>query len=296
MIRLKSDPITLEDDINKVLKKQQKTINDLSTFTEKSTKAGKAWDSKGSPEVFKKIKTHLISLCVSVEICNYCESNEANDIEHIFPKKLFPHRTFLWKNYLLACQNCNSKHKQDQFAIFTPLDSASVTEYSLRQKVEIAPATEDNVFINPREENPMDFLWLDLDYGIFNIHPDYLEDETSRGYKKGYHTRKILKLNDRESLVAGRKAARKEYLHLLEEYIAIKKATDFEELKEAVHNCPKVNENIPFVEEKQNIIDSTKKQIKTHRHPTVWYELIRQRKFYPFFESLFSEVPEVLSW
>ncbi len=296
MIRLKSDLITLEDDIKKVLEKKQKTINDLSTFTEKSTKAGKAWDSKGAPDVFKKIKTQLISLCVSVEICNYCESNEANDIEHIFPKKLFPHRTFLWKNYLLACQRCNSTYKQDIFAIFDPLDSENVTEYFSRQKVEVAPATEDSAFINPREENPMDFLWLDLDYGIFNIHPDFLGDENSRGYKKGYHTRKILKLNDRESLVVGRKAARKEYLHLLEEYIAIKKATNFEELKKAVHNCPEVNESIPFVEEKQNIIDSTKRQIKTHRHPTVWHELVRQRKLYPFFERLFSEVPEVILW
>lgn len=296
MIRLKSDLITLEEDIKRVLDNKQKTINDLSTFKEKSIKAGKAWDSKGSPDIFKKIKAHLISLCVSVEICNYCESNEANDIEHIFPKKLFPHRTFLWENYLLACQKCNSTYKQDQFAIFEPLNSESVTEYYSRQKVETGPSTEDNAFINPREENPMDFLWLDLDYGIFNIHPDFLEDENSRGYKKGYHTRKILKLNDRESLVAGRIASRKEYLHLLEEYIAIKKATNYEELKKAVHNCPEVNENVPFVEEKQNIIDSTKRQIKSHRHPTVWYELIRQRKFYPFFESLFAEVPEVLSW
>jgi uncharacterized protein (TIGR02646 family) len=296
MIRLKSDLITLEDDIKKVLEKKQKTINDLSTFTEKSIKAGKAWESKGSPDVFRKIKTHLISLCVSVEICNYCESNEANDIEHIFPKKLFPHRTFVWKNYLLACQNCNSKYKQDRFAIFDPLDSASVTEYVSRQKVDVAPNTEDNVFINPREENPMDFLWLDLTYGIFNIHPNFLEDENSRGYKKAEQTLKILKLNKREKLVAGRKAARKEYLHLLEEYIDIKKATNFEELKEAVHNCPEVNERIPFVEEQQNIIDSTKKQIKTHRHPTVWYELIRQRAFNPFFEKLFSEAPEAILW
>ncbi len=296
MIRLKSDLITLEDDIKEVLEKKQKTIDDLYTFTEKSTKAGKAWESKGSPEVFKKIKAHLISLCVSVEICNYCESNEANDIEHIFPKKLFPHRTFLWKNYLLACQKCNSMHKQDQFAIFNPSDSESVTEYASRQKLDVAPATEDSAFINPREENPMDFLWLDLDYGIFNIHPDFHEDENSRGFKKGEQTLKILKLNKREKLVAGRVSARKEYVHLLEEYIAIKKATDFEELKKAVHNCPEVNESIPFLEEQQNIIASTKKQIKSHSHPTVWHELIRQKAFNPFFERLFSEVPEVILW
>ena len=120
MIRLKSDLITLEDDIKKVLEKKQKTISDLSTFTEKSTKAGKAWESKGSPDVFKKIKTHLISLCVSVEICNYCESNEANDIEHIFPKKLFPHRTFLWKTIFWLVKNVTLRTSKTNLPFLTP--------------------------------------------------------------------------------------------------------------------------------------------------------------------------------
>jgi hypothetical protein len=296
MIRLKSDLITLEDDIKTVLEKKQKTINDLSTFTEKSKKASTAWDSKGSPDIFQKIKTHLISLCVSVEICNYCESNEANDIEHIFPKKLFPHRTFLWKNYLLACQKCNSTHKQDQFAVFDPFDSESITEYVSRQKVDIAPATEDNAFINPHEENPMDFLWLELNTCIFNIHPDFIDNEKSRGFKKGEYTRRILKLNDRPALVEGRKAARDEYLNLLKQYIFVKKAKDFEDIKRAVHGFPAVNETIPFVQEKQNIIGSIERKIKSHRHPTVWHELVRQREYRSDLNTLFLEVPEVILW
>lgn len=296
MIRLKSDLITLEDDIKSVLEKKQKTIDDLSTFIEKSNKAGKAWDSKGSPEIFKRIRKHLITLCVSVEVCNYCESNEGNDIEHIFPKKLFPNRTFLWKNYLLACQKCNSTHKQDQFAIFDPLDSENVTEYISRQKVEITPATEDNAFINPHEENPMDFLWLELNTCIFNIHPDFIKNEKSRGFKKGEYTRRILKLNNRRSLVAGRKAARDEYLNLLKQYIFVKKAKDFDDIKRAVHCFPAVNEEIPFIQEKQNIIESIEKKIKSHRHPTVWHELVRQRESRSDLNSLFLEVPEVISW
>jgi hypothetical protein len=296
MIRLKSDLITLEDDIKKVLEKKQKTIDDLLTFTEKSIKANKTWDSKGSTDVFRKIKTHLISLCVSVEICNYCESNEANDIEHIFPKKLFPHHTFRWTNYLLACQKCNSTHKQDQFAIFDPLDSESISEYSSRQKVETAPPTEDNVFINPREENPMDFLWLELNTCLFNIHPDFLGNENSRGFKKGEYTRRILKLNDRPSLVEGRKAARDEYLNLLKQYIFVKRANDFEGIKKAVHGFPAVNEAIPFIQERQNIVESIERKIKSHRHPTVWYELVRQRAYRSDLNTLFLEVPEVILW
>jgi hypothetical protein len=296
MIRLKSDLITLENDIKEALDKKQKTINDLSTFIEKSNKAGKAWDSKGSPEIFKRIRKHLITLCVSVEVCNYCESNEANDIEHILPKKLFPHLTFLWTNYLLACPNCNSKFKQDQFAIFEPLDSEEVTEFVSRQKVETQPATEDHVFIHPHLENPMDFLWLELNTCIFNIHPDFIENENSRGFKKGDYTLKILKLNDRATLVQGREAARDEYLNLFKQYIAVKKATDFEALKMAVHGFPSINEDVPFLEEKQNIITSIHKKIKSNHHPTVWHELVRQRTLKPSLIKLFEEAPEAILW
>lgn len=296
MIRLKSDLITLENDIKEVLDKKQKTINDLSTFIAKSNKAGKAWNSKGSPEIFKRVKKHLITLCVSVEVCNYCESNEANDIEHILPKKLFPHLTFLWTNYLLACQNCNSNFKQDQFAIFEPLNSEIVTEFILRQKVEIQPATEDHVFIHPHLENPMDFLWLELNTCIFNIHPNFIENENSREFKKGDYTLRILKLNERATLVQGREVALKEYLRLLKEYIAVKNATDFEGLKMAVHDFPAVDENIPFFEEKQNFIMSIQKEIKSHRHPTVWHELVRQRALKSSLNKLFEEAPEAILW
>ena len=296
MIRLKSNLITLENDIKEALDKKQKTINDLATFIEKSQKAGKAWDSKGSPEIFKRIRKHLTTLCVSVEVCNYCESNEANDIEHILPKKLFPHLTFLWTNYLLSCQNCNSKFKQDQFAIFEPLDSENVTEFVSRQKVETQPTTEDHVFIHPHQEDPMDFLWLELNTCIFNIHPDFIENENSRGFKKGNYTRDILKLNDRATLVQGREAARDEYLNLFKQYISVKKATDFETLKTAVHGFPAVDENIPFLEEQQNIITSIQTKIKSNRHPTVWRELVRQRALKPSLSKLFEQAPEAILW
>lgn len=294
MIPLKSDKVILENDIKETLDKKQKAINDLSTFTEKSKKAIRAWDSKNSPEIFKRIKEHLISLCVSVEVCNYCESNEANDIEHIFPKKLFPHKTFTWTNYLLSCQNCNSKFKQDLFAIFDPWDSEDVTEFVARQKVENEPTTEDCVFINPREEDPMDFLWLELNTGVFNIHPDCMEN--SRGFKKAEYTLRTLQLNKRSTLVEGRKATRNEYLNLLKQYVLAKQSLDFQSLEEAVHGFPAVNRTIPFSEEKQNITTSIEQKIKTHRHPTVWRELVRQKDLHSFTRELFAKAPEVVLW
>jgi len=55
--------------------------------------------------------------------CAYCESKirtvAYGDIEHFFPKSLYPDLTFVWKNLLLACSICNNAaHKGTKF----PLD------------------------------------------------------------------------------------------------------------------------------------------------------------------------------
>ncbi|NJL59345.1 MAG: hypothetical protein HC887_06565 [Desulfobacteraceae bacterium] len=87
MIRLKSDPIP--DDIRQILDELQEEIDNESTFEEKVEKAGSLWKSKGGNEgekAFEIIRKALYDMCVYVGICNYCEQNEANDIEHIHPK------------------------------------------------------------------------------------------------------------------------------------------------------------------------------------------------------------------
>jgi len=99
------------------LKKLQDKLDALSLFEKKIKKAQLLWDAKGSPtykSTFSGIKANLMSLTVYVETCNYCEHNEATDIEHIYPKSFFPEKTFVWDNYLLACKICNTTYKLDQ--------------------------------------------------------------------------------------------------------------------------------------------------------------------------------------
>jgi len=69
----------------------------------------------------KEVKDALIKMFNGK--CAYCESKITTvaygEIEHFFPKSLYPDLTFVWKNLLLACSICNNAaHKGTKF----PLD------------------------------------------------------------------------------------------------------------------------------------------------------------------------------
>jgi hypothetical protein len=101
----------LPTNIQTALNRLQNDVNLLSTFTERVDKAKSLWNTKGGAtgkKAFETVKTCLQSMCISVEVCNYCEANEAGDIEHIAAKTFFPELAFVWDNYLLACKTCNS--------------------------------------------------------------------------------------------------------------------------------------------------------------------------------------------
>jgi uncharacterized protein (TIGR02646 family) len=92
------------------------------------------WDAR-SHQVFDEIRSTLKAMASGLERCMYCEDSAGTDIEHFWPKSLYPERAFSWENHLLACSGCNSNYKRDQF----PLDEAG-------RPLLIEPTTED-----PRE-------------------------------------------------------------------------------------------------------------------------------------------------
>ena len=183
MIHLNSKNIDASS--NAHLEKVQKEITDEPTFEEQAKKASAKWDSKTSgagKSAFKNIKDTLIEMCVGVEICVYCEQNEATDIEHIYPKKLYPEKAFTWENYVLACGKCNTHHKSDKFKIFNPQNSDLEEDVTPPRGEYIKPANDDALFINQRKENPMDLLELDLENKQFVFIEKY--PVGTREYKK----------------------------------------------------------------------------------------------------------------
>lgn len=59
--------------------------------------------------------------------CAYCESEVTaaayGQIEHFYPKAIYPEKTFEWENLLLSCEICNNgQHKGVKF----PLDAEAI--------------------------------------------------------------------------------------------------------------------------------------------------------------------------
>src|SRR5436853_78831 len=70
-------------------------------------------------KAFREIREVLKRMAPGIERCMYCEDSHGTAIEHFWPKARYPDRAFDWLNYLIACSECNSNCKRDQF----PLDA-----------------------------------------------------------------------------------------------------------------------------------------------------------------------------
>lgn len=277
------------------LAEKQTEINAKTTFLEKKNRAKMSWNGKrGSDDgkaVFTEIVGKLKDMNVSKGICNYCENDVSIDIEHIFPKSFYPEKAFLWSNYLLSCKKCNMYHKNDDFAVFNPIGSTN--RQDLVRGTLTPPPNDDALLINPRSDNAINFLVLDL-VNAFAFTP-VDRDKTSRNYQKGDYTVKLLDLNNEELKHARRNLAYT-YTENLERYSKIKVATNFEELKKAIHPMDRIDESKKLEGEKQLYLKNLETYILELPHPTVWEEIKRQRKNILNIEILFSKVPEASDW
>lgn len=274
---------------------QQIDIDSQTLFVNKTTRAGSLWSAKTSSiagnAAFTEIKTALVSMCIGVEICNYCEQSEASDIEHILPKSIFPSQAFKWQNYLLACKKCNTAHKMDTMYVFNPGGSASVFLVSRGTE----PPTTDYAYIHPRLENPLEWMQLNFKDFLFYARPPHAPG--SRGFEKVERTLEILELNNRPNLVKYRREAFDNYKRMLREYVEVKKSTNHSDLDHAVTGNPNVDYTVPFATEQTRILSSLQKSIQTSEHPTVWHEMVRQRAtLHPLIQQLFTQATEALSW
>jgi hypothetical protein len=278
----------------------QNIIDTEPNFQAKVSEAKRQWGNKSGASAaetaFTEVKDTLIDMCVSVEICNYCENNEATDIEHLYPKSHFPERAFKWENYILACKTCNTTYKSDDFAVFNPKNSTNRHNLvgATKNKPTTQPPTDDALLIDIRNENPLEYLWLDLKTFLFVEIP---LDITTREYHKANYTLWLLKLNERDGLSKAREEAAKHYVSRLKMYVNVKKAINFTEIESAIDDfSPAIDVTADFVIEQQKLLAAIKNDIFTYQHPTVWRELVRQRLTLPKTNPLFLEAPEATDW
>lgn len=283
---------TLSADTDQHLNQLQIKVDSEPIFHAKVGKAETLWNgkkkSKKGKKAFDEIVSTLKQMCVSVEVCNYCEQNEANDIEHIYPKSLFPELAFIWRNYLLACKQCNTAYKLDAFAVFDAdgnlIDIPRGTQ----------PLHVQGAFINPRIENPSDFFVLTFPSFKFEI----LANPGTVDYFKAEKTIEILQLNDRDTLLQARKAAAKYFYHridLLHRALLVKDKQDFFDLLNP--HDERLNHHASLHELQTDLKREIKEDIQTHQHPSVWYAIkLIASKTEPKWQNLFQALPEVLHW
>jgi hypothetical protein len=173
----------------------------------------------------------------------------------------------VWSNYLYACGPCNGP-KNSNFKVFSRGALIDVT----RKKNDpiVAPQRGAHVLINPRKEDPLEFMKLDL-LGTFIFLIS--KPKGTRDYDRAEYTIETLRLNEREVLLAGRREAYGSYKARVSEYITQR------------------NAGIP-ARRLRTLIAALRRM----QHPTVWKEMKRTGRLIPELDALFRQAPEALSW
>ncbi len=111
------------------------------------------------------------------ERCMYCCDSHGTDIDHFWPKAIFPEKMFMWPNFLLSCTECG-RFKGNHF----PLQGG-------------AP-----MLIDPTVDNPWEFLDFDPTTGIVVARYDIA---THSENPRGVETVRSFQLDRREALSEG---------------------------------------------------------------------------------------------
>lgn len=260
--------INLDRKDQRWLTRWETELQSVASYPARVALAQEKWPSRRKTKTLKQVCLKLEEMCSGNRRCCYCEDSVADEVEHIQPKSLYPELTFTWHNYLYACGSCNTK-KSNQYAIFI------AGTFTLLKPSNTAPSPGNDVFINPRQDDPMDFLDLDLgqkiDDGTFQYLPKYNLLQNSLDYQRSEYTIRILGLN-RDFLMAGRKSAALDFRARLYEYEQEKPRRSPQELNQF------------------------KRDFQRHSYPSVWDHIKAQHQSIPVINHFFQKFPEIHHW
>ena len=270
MLQIPDRPLPLAAQLR--LEDYQQEIVSLASFEER-VETGKArFKSRNREEdaAFGPIRQTLKEMCSGVVRCMYCEDSLAKQVEHFKPKDFYPELVFVWHNYLYSCGPCNVR-KNNKFPIFSGRTGAVVMLSRARNEGVEPPELGVPAFVDPRHEDPLDYMQLDL-RGTFWFQP-VDSDVGSTRHQKAERTIEVLGLNDRDFLPESRERAFRAYFGLLNLYI---------ECRDGRHPG----------QDPALLVGA----LRRYHHATVWAEMKRQRNQIPYLGNLFAQAPEALEW
>jgi hypothetical protein len=249
----------------------QRAVDGIGRYEEQVAEAKAAFSryNKRTNAAFGEVRQLLTEMCSGAARCSYCEDSYADEVEHVRPKDLYPSEVFAWLNYCYACGPCNGpKHNK-----YSVIDSAgAIVDVTRRRGAPVTPPQSGTpALINPRLEDPLEFIQLDI-VDTFLFVP--ITEPGSVAELRAVYTIDVLQLNGRDYLSHARRGAYEQYLALLKRYATLKDEnagrTALRRVRRAI--------------------------LQLSAHPTVFYEMKRQRKGVPELSSVFGRVPEAVRW
>lgn len=271
MIRLPK--LALPDATGDALRALQASVDSQPSYPEKVSEGKRAFKkaNRNTNPVFRVVREKLYELAGKTGRCAYCEDSLCDEVEHVAPKDLYPNQVFTWENYLYACGPCNGSNKGSQWKICADGSGALVDVTRKRNAPIVAPIAGVALFINPRTEDPMDYLELDIIGGTFIFVPKH--GVTGLERERALYTRKLVGLNTRAGMVENRKQAYVSFRSNLESFDREKapggSAAKRAELEHTIRNAS---------------------------HRSVWKEMQRQNVALTELTPLFMRNPEALTW
>ena len=258
-------PPILEPQVVARLAALQQSIDQIQDYAERVTTGKAKWDKR--PEaLFNHVRSGLALTCSGNRRCHYCEDSMADEIEHMRPKDLYPEGVFQLSNYLLSCGPCNGP-KNNQFAVILGSGAAGpeLMDVTRRRNALVTPPQAGvPALLDIRVDDPIECIWLDFQTGLYTSNVD---DPGSEISLRVDYTLRLLRLNTRDDLVRGRRAAYSMYLARLRMFVEYHSNwTDVERSK--------------FIED-----------FRVERYRSVWERMMKYREFTPELDQLFASRP-----
>ena len=258
--------VALPSSTSQALDALQTHINAVTPYSERVYRARERFsaENREDNETFGVIRRTLDAMCMGARRCMYCEDSAACEVEHFRPNVFYPEFVFVWMNYLYSCVNCN-RIKRGNFRV-----RCGVSEYldlvRRRNDAVVEPTSGPNVLIDPRTEDPLQYVSLDLSDTFFFVPRS---DKGTEAHARAQYTIDCLKLNDRDYLTQARREAYGAYRARLYEYVEARGTERAHLLARAISRCG---------------------------HRAVWTEMKAQSVRIAELAYLFQNAPEAHKW
>jgi hypothetical protein len=248
----------------------QGDVDSHATYEVRVSEAARLWKSRSGSKCITILRGVLAGMYPGGKRCMFCEDSRPSDVEHFRPKALYPEWVFAWTNFLFACGICNGAGwKGAKFSVY--LADGTTIDVTRGKKDSVCPPPQgEPLLINPRDEDPLDFIGLDLNTGRFY---EREKNTTSMKYMRATFTIGLLGLNERDDLVGARTSVFEANLSMLRDIVCMRSAWEPEDA----------------VQRKRNAI------LKLG-HRVVWEEMKRSRMQRADLREIFTQIPEALAW